>query len=65
MKLDPGMHIGMHLVSFGKIGRDRESHPQGSPAPPPTAVHLPRKGCARKTEGHTPTCDVPHTKRRW
>jgi hypothetical protein len=26
MKLDPGMHIGMHLVSFGKSGvtlRDR------------------------------------------
>jgi hypothetical protein len=20
MKLDPGMHIGMHLVSFGKSG---------------------------------------------
>jgi hypothetical protein len=20
MKLDPGMHIGMHLVSFGKLG---------------------------------------------
>jgi hypothetical protein len=24
MKLDPGMHIGMHLVSFGKSGVTKE-----------------------------------------
>jgi hypothetical protein len=25
MKLDPGMHIGMHLVSFGKSGVTQSS----------------------------------------
>jgi hypothetical protein len=37
MKLDPGMHIGMHLVFFGKSGvtycRDRNSSIGSEPIP--------------------------------
>jgi hypothetical protein len=70
MKLDPGMHIGMHLVSFGKPGvtakeeqveRQDAADAPGSEATPVVT----RKGeeAARVEEGAGPERGQPRRRR--
>jgi hypothetical protein len=58
MKLDPGMHIGMHLVSFGKSGVTRRGCARSAPgeaAPARTPVRPRPPGDSEAAPARPPT----------